>query len=108
MSTLRWTAEHDARFNQLRLRELSGVLSDTEQDELTQLMNWIESAEARQLADAVRRMKLEQSVMRSRLSAVQAENDELAKILSQLERLAADSRSWLAEFEQRHALIRHS
>jgi hypothetical protein len=108
MKIERWTAETDARFNELRVRELAGSLSDTEQIELAQLIQVIEAEEANQLASAISRQQAEQTTMRSRLHLQQAENAELVVVLSQLEQLAADARRWLAEFEQRHAKIRQS
>jgi hypothetical protein len=108
MEKVKWTTATEARFNELRFRELTGVLSDVEKSELAQLMESIEIEETEQLASIVTHMQSEQVAMRVRLNLLHDENTELAKVLSQLEQLVVDARKWLAEFERRHSLIRQS
>jgi predicted nucleic acid-binding Zn-ribbon protein len=108
MEQVKWTAEIEARFHELRLRELSGALSETEKRELAQLVTVIEAEEAEQLVSVISQLQSEQAGMRTHLRVLQEENVELAKVLSQLEQLVVDARKWLAEFEHRHRLIRQS
>jgi len=82
MSTIQWTAAIEARWNELRLRELSGLLNAEESSELAALMQQIEQEESEQLADAIKRIELEHGAMRLQLTALQDENAELAKILN--------------------------
>lgn len=102
---MEWNAEAQARFDQLRLRELAGALTPQEEAELAALVAGLEADEARCLAPAAERLRAEHEALRERLRALQAENEELARLLSQQEQLAADGRRWLAEFEARHRLI---
>ena len=106
--TMIWHSEKQARLDWLRKSELAGTLTAGEQTELNELVAALEADEADRLAPAVARMREEQEALRGRLRALQAENEELARLLNQLELLAADARGWLAQFEQRHTLIRET
>jgi hypothetical protein len=96
-----WTREKQARLDLLRERELTGALPSAEQDELGSLVAEIEADEAATLAPAMAKQREEIGALQRQTQAVQAENEELAKLLAQQERLAADVRRLLADFDRR-------
>lgn len=102
---MNWNDKQQTRFDELRQRELTGVLTRDEQTELVEMAALIEQEEARYLGPAIARMELEQTAMRERLQKLQADNEELAKLLHQQEQLAVEARRWLADFRQRHEHI---
>jgi hypothetical protein len=57
------------------------------------------------LLPAITRLQREQEVLEVRLQQQQSGNEELAKLLHQQERLTAESRRWLRDFDRRHAYI---
>jgi len=105
---MEWTIESEARLTELRQRELSGTLNKVEEAELAVLMAAIETDEAAQLASSFTRISSEQAFMQSRLRTLQTDNEALASLLNQQERLVADAQKWLIDLEQRHTLIRQS
>jgi len=105
---MNWNAQMQTRLDELRAGELAGTLTDQEQAELAELTKVLEADEARHLAPTIARMREEQMALREQLRALQADNEELAKLLNQLEQLDADARRWLAQFEQRHLLIQQT
>jgi len=78
-----WNETKAARFTDLRLRELSGELTVEEQAELADIISELEADEAKLLAPYFARLQAEQEVLKEKLTGVQAENDELAKLLGQ-------------------------
>ncbi|MBI3913912.1 MAG: hypothetical protein HY327_06970 [Chloroflexi bacterium] len=102
---MNWNVEMQSRFDQLRAAELAGRLTPREESELTKLVAILEADEAHHLAPAITQMRAEQTALREQLHALQSENEELAKLLSQQEQLVADARRWLTQFQQRHLLI---
>lgn len=103
-----WDQSMQTRLDQLRLLELKGTLTDEERTELAKLVAALESDQVRYLAPAIERMCAEQEVLQRRLSNLQTENEELARLLNQQEQLVADARRWLAQFEQRHRQIQQA
>jgi len=101
-----WNEEQQARFDDLRQRELVGGLSDTEQQELDALMALLTQAADESLLPVIARLQREQAELETRLQQKQHENEELAKLLHQQEQLTSESRQWLHEFDRRHAQIR--
>lgn len=87
-----WNVERQARFDQLRAGELAGTLTVQEEAELAELVTLLEADEARRLTPALGRMRTEQVVLHQQLVALQSENEELAQLLAQQERLVADAR----------------
>lgn len=102
---MNWNKEIQARFDQLRAAELAGTLTRQETAELAELVAALESDQARYLASTLTRMRAEQKTLRKQLGMLQSENEELAKLLSQQEQLAAEARRWLAQFRERHRII---
>ncbi len=80
-----WHSEKQARLDWLRKSELAGTLTGGEQTELNELVAALEADEADRLAPALARMREEQEALRGRLRALQAENEELARLLNQNE-----------------------
>lgn len=105
---MEWTIELEDRLTELRQRELSGILNKVEEAELTELMAALETDEATQLASSFAGISSEQAFMQFKLRALQTDNEALARILNQQERLVADAQKWLIDLEQRHTLIRQS
>lgn len=100
-----WNEEKQTRFDKLRQRQLTGTLTVDEQTELAEMAAMLEQEEARYLEPAIASLELEQAVTRERLQKLQADNEELAKLLHQQEQLAVEARRWLADFQQRHENI---
>jgi hypothetical protein len=100
-----WNDEKQARFDELRLRELRGTLSLVEKTELADFLAALETAEAAYIVPAIARMEAEQSILKERLQKMQGNNEELAKLLYQQEQLAVEARRWLTEFQQKHQQI---
>lgn len=100
-----WNEEKQTRFDKLRQRQLTGTLTVDEQTELAEIVAMLEQEEARYLEPAIARLELEQVATRERLQKLQADNEEMAKLLHQQEQLAVEARRWLADFQQRHENI---
>lgn len=100
-----WTKNSQARLDCLRTKELAGALTESEQAELAALVAQVEAEEARALAPAMNRLRAEIGELERELSAVQGENEELARLLAQQQALASDGRSFLADFDRRRASI---
>ena len=105
---MNWSDEKQARFDDLRQRELAGTLSAAEQQELEALTAMLTQAADDSLLPAITRLQREQAELEARLQQRQHENEELAKLLHQQEQLAADSRQWLRDFDRRQAQIRET
>ena len=103
-----WTTEQQTRFDALRTRELAGTLTDQEQLELDEFVAQLEAEEERYLAPAIAQMRAEQVALRTQLESLQTENEALGRLLAQQEQLAADTRHWLVQFEQRHLQIKQT
>jgi hypothetical protein len=103
-----WTAEQQALFDDLRARELTGVLTSAEQAQLKELFTLLEAEEARYLSPVIAQMRANQTMLCERSEALQTENEALARLLNQQEQLVADARHWLAQFEQRHLRIQQA
>ena len=106
--TAKWTLETEQRFTELRLRQLSGILTEAEQQELTAIQAKVEEIEAATVAPALKRLESEQHVLQKNLENLQTDNTELVQLLNLQALLIADTKRWLEEFEQRYALIQTS
>jgi predicted nuclease with TOPRIM domain len=105
---MHWSDKEQARFDELRQRELAGTLSTFEKQELDSLVAALTQAADEVLLPAVARLEHEISELETRLQDRQHENEELAKLLHQQEQLTAESRQWLRDFDRRHAQIRET
>ena len=93
-----WDEHKQARFQALRQHELDDALTAAEQEELRQMMQEIESAEAAYLRPATARLRVE----RERL---EAQNRALQTVVQRKEAFAMRLRAVLAELEtERQAL----
>jgi hypothetical protein len=100
-----WTKDSQALLDSLRGKELAGTLTEGEQKELAALTAQIEAEEAMALAPTMSRLRVEAEALESELAAAQGENEELARLLTQQQALAADARRFLVEFEHRRAAL---
>ena len=102
-----WTKETQAKLDHLREKELAGALTATEQAELAALVAEVEAEEAQSLAPAMTRLRDDVEALTQEVRSVESRNEELARLLAQQQQqqLAADARSFLAEFDQRRASI---
>ena len=105
---MEWSNEKQARFDDLRQRELTGTLSNTEQQELKVLTGILTQIADEALLPANERLQRELTELETRVEQRQDENEELAKLLHQQEQLTAESRQWLQDFDRRHAQIRET
>ena len=87
-----WNDKQQARFDELRQRELAGSLTPAEQSELDTLIARLTQAADEVLSPAVARLQIEQAELQERLQRRQHENEELAKLLHQQEQLVTESR----------------
>ncbi len=97
--------QEQQKLNELRRKELLGTLSETERNELMGLMARLEAEEAQLLAPYLERMRVQAAERGHRLETLRAENDELSRLLSQQQRLATDTKRFLAEFDERRDAI---
>jgi hypothetical protein len=91
---MNWT-EQQQRFDELRERELVGLLSAQEYDELAVLIKLIEASEARYLAPALAHLAARQGEQEASLATQRARNEELAALVQQHEQLFNETRQWL-------------
>ncbi len=100
-ATTREQVASDERFNELRLKKLADGLFASEQAELNDML-----ATRLQMSDdffepVLAWLDTEQSALRKKLIARQAESEALAQLLLQQEQLTVDATAWLAEFDRR-------
>ena len=100
-----WNDEQQSRFDDLRQRELAGTLNSADRQELAALTAILTEAADEALLPAIAKLQHEQEILESRLQQRQYENEELAKLLHQQEKLTTESRQWLRDFDRRHAHI---
>ena len=86
---MNWSDEKQARFDQLRQRELAGTLSAADQQELEALTAILTQAADDALLPAITRLQRERVELEARLQQRQHENEELAKLLQQRVNFAA-------------------
>ncbi len=100
-----WTSEQKQRFNQLRLRALDGLLSAAEQEELHQMRAEIALIEEATMAPALTKLEQGNARLQTMLTELTQENTDLLALSQRQKRLIIDTKQWIAEFEQRYALI---
>ena len=100
-----WTSEIEERFTELRLREMGGQLTAVEQMELDELYAQLATVAEESTAPWLSRVEQEQADLESLLASEQTRNRELMALFNQQALLIADSKRWLAEFEQRYAAV---
>ncbi len=105
MDTIRWDEQTRLRFNELRLKQLSSILTDAESAELQQLMNTLLAADEEYLTPAISRLQQDIQQLQSQLQNQQVHNTALAQLLLQQEQLAADAQQSLRTLEQRQLYI---
>ena len=106
--TIKWTPEIEQRFTELRLRKLSGSLTKTEQRELADIQATVEVVESETTRFALKKLETEQIALQKVLESTRNENKELVQLFNQQALLIADTKRWLAIFEQRYADIQNS
>ena len=93
---MNWTPEHEQRFNELRLRALDGVLSETEQEELLQLRAAIALIEEATVAPALEKLEQENAHLQTMLVELAHENKELLALSQRQSHLITDTKLWIA------------
>lgn len=106
--TVKWTPEIEQRFTELRLCKLSGNLTEAEQRELADIQAMVEIVESDTTAFALKKLETEQIALQDILEKRQTENQDFVQLLNQQALLIADTKRWLAEFEQRYTVIQNS
>ncbi len=94
--------DEQARFNQLRLKQFDGLLTEDEQLELEQMM------QTRLDEAMLGRIRQEEDAQQKRLQAQHTESEQLATLLHQQAQLLADARRWLEEFDRRNQHIQQT
>lgn len=105
---MEWNETTQARFDELRYKELSGNLNETDREELTRLIAIILADEEEYLAPAIARMQSENETSQGQIDKLQKENVYLARIVIQQEQLVQDAKHWLDEFERRHSVLQRA
>ena len=100
-----WTPEIEERYTELRLRKLTGGLSEIELSELTQIQAMVDAAEAGIIDAGLAQLERKQMTLQQTVDQLQTENHELVELLTQQALLIADSKRWLTEFERRYDVI---
>ncbi len=93
-----WEEQKRQRFRQLRERQLAGVLGESEQAELTLLIEELQAAEARYLTPATQRLRDERKI-------IEAQNHALDGLMRRKERLAQRLEDFLAEAQAERRAI---
>lgn len=106
--TDKWTLEIEQRFTELRLRKLSGHLTEVEQEELAEIRAIVEVVESETTVSILHRLESEQVALQKVLANHQVENNELVQLLNQQALLIADTKRWLKEFEQRYSAVQNA
>lgn len=102
---MEWNEQTTNRFDELRLKQIAGDLTIQEQEELSAIIQSLESEESELLSDYFAQIVAENKTLQSQLETIQQENEALAQLSIQQEQLAADARRWLVEFDQRNLQI---
>jgi hypothetical protein len=105
VAAMSWTEDDQSKLDRLRDRELSGTLTQPEQEELAALMARIEAEEAAVLAPEMARLRAEAGELAVELASVEGENEQLAQLMAQQQALVTDTRRFLEEFDRRRASI---
>lgn len=106
--TDKWTPEIEQRYTELRLRKLSGNLTEVEQKELSEIRAMVEVVESDVTISALHRLESKQAALQKILENHQVENNELVQLLNQQALLIADTKRWLREFEQRYSAVQNA
>lgn len=77
---MEWNETTANRFDELRLKQISGALTAVEEKELAQLIQTLENSAP--LENYFERIIVENKVLQRKLEALQEENDSLAKLVS--------------------------
>ena len=102
---MEWNDEKQDRLDALRAAELTGSLDEASKAELTALIEALEAEERDRLAPALAQMRAEQSALRQRVQASEAENEQLVLLAAQQEQWLADARRLLLDLQRRHQAI---
>ena len=84
---MQWNQDIQQRFTALRLRELSGTLTESEQDELDRMLEALEQAERVLLAASDEQWQAERTQLLEILRSEEEKNDELRRRIRQQEAL---------------------
>ena len=105
MNTKAWNETRQDRLTILRLRKLSGSLTEIESAELKQMMAEILSDDDLSMSQALANMQQELDMVQTQLKEQQAHNAELAQLALQQEQLATDAAHAFTNLEQRQLHI---
>lgn len=103
---MEWDDDKQARLDALRASKLAGTLDEAGKAELAALVEFLDAEERDQLAPAMARMQAELAVLHQQLQESEAENEQLAGLMVQMEQLLADWRHAIYDLQRRHDAIR--
>lgn len=104
---MKWTSEEEQRFTELKLRELDNLLSDEERKELKHLRAAVNAVEDELLNPVLDKLEQENTNLQSLLNNLTDENQELLELSQRQTHLIDDTKKWIAEFENRYAIIQN-
>ena len=97
-----WNNEKQQRFDALRLKEVQGALTDAEAQELQKFFAELEAEEARTLKKGMEQLDTRLDSLRAEKESVEAKNERLAAIVTELERLLAKAFNQKGVFHEYH------
>lgn len=101
-----WNSNKQARWNFLREREISGVLSEAEKAELSQLTDEIEQKEQTMLQPTFARLDKEIQRLTQECIRTKKENATLASLLAQREHLLERAKTQIMQLLEEHRQLK--
>jgi hypothetical protein len=99
---MQWNDATQDQFNKLRVKKFAQQLDATEQTELASMLTHLEQQSQGYLSPLIASLEQENSIMLHKLNESRQQNSTLVQLIDQQERLVADARHWLTDFERRH------
>src|ERR1700679_2887404 len=100
-----WNKDKAERLDHLRGEEARRSLTDPERAELSTLFAELDAEEARALAPALERLGHESDTLRERKARVEAASVELARIVTQQEKLLAEAHAYAEPLRRRRTAL---
>ena len=100
-----WNEDKQKRFDELRIGEAGGTLSDAERAELEVLFAELDALEAETMRPALERQQQRQAKLQKEKEQLEASVDQLEEIVSEQEQLLADAQEYLNRLRTKRMAI---
>ena len=100
-----WNAEKAGRLDGLRLQEAQRSLTESEQEQLGELLEELDAEEAQAMRPALDRLAREADELRAEKARVMSRAQELEHIVTQQESLLAEVRAYAGRVKLRRAAL---